>query len=460
MKKKKAIRNYVLLSLFIVVTLLLTVISFPVPGTNYKFLGLANMHLGLDLGGGVRNTYYLEVADWYEGSEESAYRKAVDRVQYLLDLDYADARVYLNDNESMTIEVPDTVISSNYILGFIEMKSTSGAEAEAKITGKDIAKVEYKLDGTTHGVYIEFTDDGTDEDGASKYEALTNEVVASSEQTLYIYMNKDYENPFSQPKISETNSYGYVFISGSGITDKKSGERYARLIESTMLGVNMSTSPVVVDTEEDHTHDHEHDHEHDHNHSTQSPIEIRGYFGEHTRLVIIIVTVVLVLASVGLAYLLFKQLGLVSCLSVVFALMFSVLVAGVCDLQVTFAGWVGFLVGYVLNFVLHMYYLNVIKKEYAKGKKFTISFTSGYKKALFNILDILLITTGTLMLFLIVPSSGLKMFTYNMLMTIPATAFTSMLLNKIVAVNYTAFNYRNEKKVNFKREELVDEITE
>lgn len=433
MKKKKAIRNYVLIGLFIVVTLFLTFCSFPVPGTNYNFLGLANMHLGLDIGGGVRNTYKLEIADWYKGSKDKAYRKAVDRIQYLLDIDYADARVYLNNEDSITIEVPDTGISSNYLLGFIEMKSAQGEEAEARITGNDIAKVEYMLSGTTHGVYIEFTDDGSENDGESKYQKLTSEIASSSEKTMYIYMNKDYENPFSQPQITEENSYGYTFISGSGITNKESGERYARLIESTMYGINMTTE--------------------------QSATEISGVFGDNTRLVIIITTVAIVACSIVMLYVLFRNLGLASSLSLLFALMFSVLVSAIFDLQVTFAGWLGFLFGYILNFGLHLYYLNVIKSEFAKGKKFTVSFTSGYKKALFNILDMLLIIIGTLLLFLIIPSVSIKMFTYNALISLPATAFTSMLLNKIVAVNYTAFNLKDYKKIRFVKGETQDEIT-
>ena len=92
------------------------------------------------------------------------------------------------------------------------------------------------------------------------------------------------------------------------------------------------------------------------------------------------------------------------------------------------------------------------------GKKFSIAFTSGYKKSLFNILDILLVTLGVSLLMLVIPSSATKFFSYNFMMTLVGTSFTSLLLNKIVCVNYTAFNLRDEKKVNFVREENIDEI--
>ena len=427
MKKKRAIRNYVLISIFIVLSLLLTFIPFSVPGTNYNFLGIGNLHLGLELGGGVKNTYDLEVADWYEGNKLDAYNKAIDRVQYLLNLDYADAKVYLNENDKVTIEVPDTAINNNYLVGLIEMKSTSGKDAEAKVTGQDIASVKYMLNGTTHGVYIEFT-----EKGKEKFASLTKEVAASENQTMYIYMNKDYDNAFSEPKVSEENNLGYTFISGSGITNKKSGEQYARKLESALIGVNMSTELTAI--------------------------EVKGAYGDAVKITMYVTTCVIILACVVVGYILFKELGLVSMLSYLFALMVSVIISAICDLQVTFAGWFGFLLGFIINFMLHMYYLKTIKNEYAMGKKFAVSFSSGYKPALFVMLDTLLITTGVTLLLLIVPSSAIRMLSLNMLITIPGTAFTSLFLNKVVAVNYTAFNLKNEKRVNFAREEKIDEV--
>ena len=427
MKKKRAIRNYVLISIFIVVIALLSFIQFPVPYSNYNFEGLANLHMGLELGGGVKNTYECEVADWYKGSKEKAYNEAISRIQSLLNKNYADAKVYLNGEDKITIEVPDTYIDDNYTIGLLEMKSAEGADAEVKLDGRDIAKAEYMVNGSTHGVYIEFT-----KEGKKKFTELTAEVAASSNQTMYIYMNKDYENPFSEPKIEQENTLGWTFISGDAIDDKESGEAYANKLLSSTIGVNMKTD--------------------------LDPIEIVSENGRICRIVMTVVSSVLVVLAIVVAYLLYRQLGLVSMLSLLFSLAVSVVISACFDLQVTVVGWIGFMLGLVLNYSLHLYYLNVIKKEYAMGKKFVVSFTSGYKKALFNMLDILLVTVGAVLLMLIAPSNLLRVFIFNFLMTIPGTAFTALFLNKVVAVNYTAFNLRNEKKVKFVREENVDEI--
>lgn len=426
MKKRRAIRNYVLTSIFVVLVFLLSFISFPVPGTNYKFMGLSNLHLGLELGGGVKNTYDVEVADWYDGTEEDAYREAVDRIQSLLNKDYADAKAYVNADKKITIEVPDTAIADTYVIGFLEMKAAEGEEAEAKVTGQDIEKIEYMLSGTTHGVYIQFT-----EEGKEKFAALTKEVSESDGQTMYIYMNKDYENAFSQPQVTEENTMGYTFISGSGITNKSSGKTYANRLSGALIGINMTTETEVT--------------------------EIVSENGNSLRIMMTIVTVAMVVAAVAIAYVLFRELGLVSSLSLLFALALSVVFSAMFDLQITVAGWLGFVAGFVLNYAIHIYYLNVIKGEFAKGKKFHVAFTAGYKGALFNILDTLLLTTGTVLLMLLIPSNLVRMFVFNFLMTIPGTAFTGMFLNKVFAVNYTAFNLKNHKKVNFTKEATTDE---
>ncbi len=426
MKKRRAIRNYVLTSIFVVLVFLLSFISFPVPGTNYNFMGLSNLHLGLELGGGVKNTYDVEVAEWYDGTEEDAYREAVDRIQKLLDRDYSDAKAYVNADKKITIEVPDTAIADTYVIGFLEMKAGEGEDAEAKVTGQDIEKIEYMLSGTTHGVYIQFTDEGKE-----KFAALTKEVSESDGQTMYIYMNKDYENAFSQPQVTEENTMGYTFISGSGITNKSTGKTYANRLSGALIGINMTTDTEVT--------------------------EIVSENGKATRTVMTVVTIVMIVAAVAIAYVLFRELGLVSSLSLLFALAVSVLVSAMFDLQITVAGWLGFIAGFVLNYAIHIYYLNVIKGEFAKGKKFLVSFTSGYRGALFNILDTLLLTTGAVLLMLIVPSNLVRVFVFNFLMTIPGTAFTGMFLNKVFAVNYTAFNLKNHKKVNFTKEATTDE---
>ena len=110
---------------------------------------------------------------------------------------------------------------------------------------------------------------------------------------MYIYLDKNYEQAFSETSVSEENTYGYTFISGSTITNKASGIEYADKLASAMIGVNMSTD--------------------------LDAIEVIGDFGNIVRIVMIVITVVMIIASIVIAYVLFKELGLVSSLSCIFA---------------------------------------------------------------------------------------------------------------------------------------------
>ena len=54
MKKRRAIRNFILIGIVALLGLLLTIFSFDIPFTNYTFNGFAKgIQLGLDLKGGV-----------------------------------------------------------------------------------------------------------------------------------------------------------------------------------------------------------------------------------------------------------------------------------------------------------------------------------------------------------------------------------------------------------------------
>ena len=61
MNKRKAIKRFIFTILCLVVGIVLSVCSFSIPFTNYKFAGFANaIKLGLDLKGGVTAVYNTE----------------------------------------------------------------------------------------------------------------------------------------------------------------------------------------------------------------------------------------------------------------------------------------------------------------------------------------------------------------------------------------------------------------
>ena len=430
MKKKKAIRNYVLVSLFVVVLLLLSVLKFPVPFTNYNFNGFVRgMNLGLDFGGGVTATYTIETADWYDGTMVEAVSRTIDRVQTMLDKEYADAKVYKVDDDKIRIVLPDTVIDSHYVVGLLEMKAVSGEDAEAMVTGKDIKECKYMYSNGTHGVYIKFTDDG-----AKKFEDLTEKVAAKedgADGSMYVYMDKNYETPFSQPTVDEAITMGYTFISGAGITNKSSGEAYAEKMMSSMLGVNMTIEGEAI--------------------------EVAPVYGEEAKVVTLIIAVFFIVVVLGLFYLLFKELGFIEMLSYMLSVLISIAIVCVVDVQITSYGVMGLLLGFMLCAYLHIVYINNIKAQYAMGKKLSISIKEGYTKSLALIIETLLVSLGLALIIGLIGCNVVTAMALTFGLTLIGTAFTTLFVNRVLVISYNAFNLSDGKKIGFTKEGKANE---
>ena len=425
MKKKKAIRNYVLVSLFVVVLLLLSVLRFPVPFTNYNFNGfVAGMNLGLDFGGGVTATYTIETADWYDGTMDEAVSSTIDRVQTMLDKEYADAKVYKVDDNKIRLVIPDTVVDSHYVVGLLEMKAVSGEDSEAMVTGQDIKECKYMYTNGTHGVYIKFTDEGK-----KHFEDLTSKVAAKedgADGSMYVYMDKNYETPFSQPTVDEAITRGYTFISGAGITNKSSGEAYSEKMMSSVLGVNMTIEGEAI--------------------------EVAPIYGEGAKIVTLIIVACFILVVLGLFYLLFKELGFVEMLSYMLSVLISVAIICILDVQMTSFGAIGLVLGLALSAYLHIVYINNIKAQYAIGKKLSISIKEGYSKSLALIIETLLVSLGLALIIGLISSNVVTAMALTFGLTLIGTAFTTLFVNRVLVISYNAFNLSDGKKIGFTKE--------
>lgn len=425
MKKKKAIRNYVLVSICVVILLLLSILNFPVPFTNYNFNGFVNgMNLGLDFGGGVSATYTIDTADWFDGTMDEAVSRTIDRVQDLMDKEYPDAKVYKVDDNKVRLVLPDTTISSHYVVGLLEMKAKSGEEAEAMVTGRDIKECKYMYSNGTHGVYIKFTDEG-----AKKFEELTRTVAddeSGSDGSMYVYMDQNYTTPFSQPTVEEAITVGYTFISGAGITNKSSGEAYAEKFMSAIIGANMNIEG--------------------------EPIEVAPVYGKEAKVATLMIVVFFILVVFGLFYLLYKELGFVEMLSFMLSTLISIAIICIVDVQMTSYGAMGLLLGLALSAYLHFVYINNIKREYALGKKLSISIKEGYSKSLALIIETLLMSLGLALIIGLIGNNVVTAIALSFGLTLIGTAFTTLFINRVLVISYNAFNLSDGKKIGFAKE--------
>ena len=215
-----------------VVGILLCVLSFPIPFTDYDYQGFAkSISLGLDLKGGMEAVY--EAKSTKEGvSLDDAISGTIERLQELLTSEgYSEATVTTEGSNRIRVEVPDVSDPSEVLdlLGTpanLAIRKEKDVNAKAYITGDHIKNVEsgYNSQSGEWGVSIEFNAEGT------KIFRELSEELYESKKPIYIYLGDD-EEPFSSPTFSSVIADGKTFISGSMSTEQAAKE-YALKIKS------------------------------------------------------------------------------------------------------------------------------------------------------------------------------------------------------------------------------------
>ncbi len=428
MKKKKAIRNFVLICIVAVIGLVLTIFSFDIPFTTYTFNGFAkSVQLGLDLKGGVMAVYDCEKSSESEGSLDDQIEATITRLTNLITADYPEATIVKQGDNQIRIEVPD-VDDPDEVLSLIgepaklEFKKEESDTAEAVLTGKDIKSAEYQYDSQNnqHGVKITFTTSG-----ATKFHALTSE-LASSQSPLYIYLNGEL---FSSPTVQEVIAGGETFISG-GMNTQAEAEAYATKILSGTYSVDLSLSEKNV---------------------------ITATLGENALLLSIIAGFVGLVLIFAFMILIYKNLGLIANLSLIFyTIILMFLLAVLPFIQLTLPGVAGIILGLGMAVDGNIVIFERIKDEFKSGKKIPASVKSGFKRASIAVLDSNITTIIAAIVLAWLGTGAIRGFAYTLLVSMLVSMFTTLVVTRgfinialnINSVNYKAYGLKKGKALN------------
>lgn len=428
MKKKKAIRNFVLICIVAVIGLVLTIFSFDIPFTTYTFNGFAkSVQLGLDLKGGVMAVYDCEKSSESEGSLDDQIEATITRLTNLITADYPEATIVKQGDNQIRIEVPD-VDDPDEVLSLIGepaklvFKKEQSDTAEAVLTGKDIKSAEYQYDSQNnqHGVKITFTTSG-----ATKFHALTSE-LASSQSPLYIYLNGEL---FSSPTVQEVIAGGETFISG-GMNTQAEAEAYATKILSGTYSVDLSLSEKNV---------------------------ITATLGENALLLSIIAGFVGLVLIFAFMILIYKNLGLIANLSLIFyTIILMFLLAVLPFIQLTLPGVAGIILGLGMAVDGNIVIFERIKDECKSGKKIPASIKSGFKRASITVLDSNITTIIAAIVLAWLGTGAIRGFAYTLLVSMLVSMFTTLVVTRgfinialnINSVNYKAYGLKKGKALN------------
>ncbi len=415
MKKKKAIRNFILMGIVAILGLVLTIFSFDIPFTTYTFNGFAkSVQLGLDLKGGVMAVYDCEKSSESEGSLEDQIDATITRLTDLITEDYPEATIVKQGDNQIRIEVPD-VDDPDEVLGLIgepaelEFKKEQSDTAEAVLTGKHVKSAQYQYDSENnqHGVSITFTTEG-----ATLFHTLTSE-LSTSQAPLYIYLGGEL---FSSPTVKETIAGGTTFISG-GMSTQAEAEAYATKILSGTYSVSLSLSEKNI---------------------------VTATLGENALTLSIIAGVIGLALIFIFMYLIYKNLGLIANFSLVFYTIILMFLLSVLPfIQLTLPGVAGIILGLGMAVDGNIVIFERIKDETKSGKKISAAVKSGFKRASVAVIDSNITTIIAALVLAWLGTGAIRGFAYTLLISMVVSMFTTLVLTRVF-VNW-AININSTK---------------
>lgn len=437
MKKKITKRNFIALAVLVVIGLVFTVFSFNIPFTTNTFKGFARaINTGLDFGNGTRAVFTVDREDYSKFSSTNYIDETVKTVKGLAVDRYTDAKVYAVGDNKICIEVPDTYIASDLQLGILEMKKEKTAEAETYLNGSHIKSVKYQMNGAQYGVFIQFTDEGSE-----LFKKLTGDAISSSSSnsssgtsstksgTIYICLNRDYDNA-QGITISEEITQGYAYIT---MSTKASAKLYANMLNNSKLGINF--------TQEGDT------------------ATIYSSFNTFAKVVCAVVVALVVILSFVYLILKYNAMGWITSLALSFCVLFNIITFSlISSFRLTMGSYLGMIFGYLMSFFACVVMLEKFKSEYASGKKLSPSFKSGYKKALPIIIDVFAVSVIFASIVAIFTSGFTFSFAISVLINNAFGLITSLLIMLWFSRMYLKINNVKGEKINFHKEDNVNEI--
>ncbi len=437
MEKKKAIAKIALISLLSVLLVIFAVISFMPKDSLKGYAGFAGaITKGLDFEGGIYANYTAgKIGEMTDEEFQNALNETYEKVSSIIEQKgYNDARVYLTSDNKIRIESPN-VDDAEEILNLIgagELKiSTSSTNSEDPIiTGEHITSAFAMQDPSTGAWY---TYVGLDEEANQAVIDVTEDASNNSQKTLYFFRGDD-TNAFSTLAFGQKyeNAFFLIYYTDHSMTQD----------EAVSLALQISTgcnkTILTVDGQTDW---------------------ISSTSGNEALLGLTIASAAAALVILIIFAIVYRELGLMAIVSILMfigGMLFFMQAIPVITLSVSSLG--AGLVSLVLISACHFILLEKVRGEYASGKKLKIAVKTGYKKSISVISEICAIIAVVSTVSYFVLSGVAKSFAMIMIVGSLLAAVITLFFSYHLSKSYAELNNANGKRVNFSREENIDEI--
>lgn len=435
MSKKRAIIYICIISLITALALVFSFVSFNIAGKNYKsFVGFANaINPGLDYNGGIYAEYELnKPEDMSETDFETQFNETFERINSVIaSTDVLNANIVKTEDGKIRIETANVGDNKNVLktigAGELKIRTSSSSTADVILSGKNVTSVfATQAQVNQWGIYIAFDNEGKIE--------LSNATknAASSKVTLYMFRGES-ENAFFQLTISSQVTDGYMFISSSSMS-----QTYAQNQALELYCGSLPLTPSLVGND---------------------IYAISANLGNGALLGSAIALGALVLASLIFFAVRYRELGLMACVSMLlFVGVGLFLLQSIPVVELSVAAFAGVVLSLGLIIASHIVVFEKIRKEYALGKKIPASIRFGFKKSYITVVDFSVVAFAAGLLSYLIGLAQLKVFAITLVIGSLLSILISLVITKVLIDSYVAFNKTNAKRLNFVREEEIDEI--
>lgn len=433
MTKRKSRSNFIIMSLVLLVGILLSVLTFDIPVTDYTYNGFIKaIPLGFDLQGGVSVVFEASLPDDNPtGNLSLGIEGTISRIELLLEEQgYTEHYVYKQGNNRIVVEV-SKLTDTDYLFEKLnepanfKITTENNSGADARLTGKDILNAGYSAqkgnDGQLqHGVVIAFNDEGK-----QKFATLTGE-IASNSGTMYFFVG-DSTTPLTSLTASAAITNGTVFISSSTMT-----ENVAKDMSLKILSGSFESKLTLIENN-----------------------IVSASLGMNALLLGTISVFVALLIALILMFVFYREFGLLSIFTTGFwTVLVIFFLQAVPFSTLSLSSFAGLILSILIQTLSFIIIHENIKNENAKGKKLHMSVKAGMKKSVLTIVDFHVLPLIASVIMLIMGSSTIKGFAVVLFLGVAVSLFTSLVLFRWFLNMYLAFNSTNVKKFNLEKTEV------
>lgn len=439
MNKRLAKRNFIGMSILVVILIALCFVNFLIPATNHRFVGFANaITTDLDISGGYFAQYNVIYPEDEINKAESLKKLVNMATERIRGYGYESVKISVSGESDVTIpnkmyvEIPKLnnatdILNAFSVEGDLYIRTTETTEiGENDITGEDILDAYASFGQVSVTEYMWGTNILLTKDGEDKIKELTY----SGNGTIYIYIG---ENVVSNINFKEQITGNLLYFYGSSSNQEQSNAfAFALLMAKQSINFEMIGNQINT---------------------------ISATLGENTLLFLIIaISLILALFIVAVALMFGEFAWLIAMSMAIHFVLMMFLLQAIPIFVLSMGGVVGMVLTLILLFASYNIIFGNIKKGYAEGKKIPLAVKSGYSKSILTVVDINVL--ALIISFVMFFAGGPFSHSFALVLGIGSglNILASLVLTKWFTKWYLSLNSTKANKLRMKREANVNEL--